>query len=266
MIARLFFCILFIPFAFFAQVGINTTTPSSASVLDVNSSSDGVNFGGFMPPVVASLSERSLINAGISDIGLIIFLKDAVNGDYCLQMWTGSSWEDIHCITTPLINDIASQDFDSNTTWTYNSTPAFYNVAPPVDDIWDIVSSLPNISLLNGNFLGCRDLNNPNGGGNFLHSIIFNNVNVTAYTNVQVTFDYDVFGYDNGDDVFYELFLDNISQGNVQLINGVTNLNDNGTVVLNVPGGTTNVRLTVSIIQNGDDDTAGFDNFKIIGS
>ena len=246
----------------FSQVGINTTNPSSASVLDVNSSSDGINFGGFMPPRVSSVAERNAINAGVSDIGLIVFLKDAVNNRYCLQIWNGSTWEDVYCITSPAITDVASQDFDTNTTWTYTNTPIFYNNG---DDIWDIVNTLQDIISFSGNFLGCKDLNNPNGGGNFLHEISFNNVNVSSYTNVQIAFDYDIFEYDNGDDVFYELFFDNVSQGTVTLFNGNANLSDNGTVVLNVPGGITNVRLILKIIQNGDNDTAGFDNFKIIG-
>lgn len=56
----------------FSQVGINTTTPSPASVLDVNSTSDGTNFGGFMPPRV-SLIERNSINPTASDDGFFFF-------------------------------------------------------------------------------------------------------------------------------------------------------------------------------------------------
>lgn len=256
------YAILLIQSFAIAQVGINTTQPSSASVLHVNSSSDGVNFGGLMPPVVNSLLERNTINPGLSDIGLLIFLKDAVNNDFCFQIWNGSSWEDVYCITTPVIVDIATQDFDSNQTWNYSVTPSFYNVG---DDIWGIVNTLSDISGYTGNFLGCRDLNNSNGGGNFNHIIAFNNVNVSSYTNVQVVFEFDVFEFDNGDDVFYELFFDNIGQGIVQLINGNGDYSENGTIVLNVPSSTTNVRLTLEVKQNGDDDTAGFDNFRIIG-
>ena len=252
------------PMFLFSQVGINTTNPSSASVLDVNSSSNGINFGGLLPPRVSSITERTSINPGISDIGLLIFLKDAVNNNFCFQIWNGATWEDVYCITTPVIYDIASQDFDNNTTWAYTNTPNFYNYG---SDIWDIVNVLPNIITFNGHFLGCRDLNNMNGGGNFLHDINFNNVNVSAYTNVQITFEYSIFEFDGGDDVFYELFLDNIGQGQIQLINGMNGggLTESGTIVLNVPNGTTNAKLKLSIIQNGDDDMGGFDNFKIVG-
>ncbi len=249
----------------FSQVGINTTTPSAASVLDVNSSSDGISFGGFMPPVLSSIADRNSINPSLSDIGLLIFLSDAVNSNYCLQIWNGGSWEDVYCINSPSIIDIASQDFDSNQTWTYTESPAFYYV---VDDIWDIVNSLTNITGFSGNFLGCRDLDNPNGGGNFNHSLTFDNVNVSAYSNVQVLFDYDVFEFDAGDEVYYEVFYEDISQGVVHLIdgvNGVGGVSETGTVTVSVPGGTINVRLSLEIIQDGNGDMAGFDDFKIIG-
>mgnify|MGYP006935312939 CR=1 FL=1 len=245
-----------------AQVGINTTNPSSASVLDVNSSSDGISYGGLLPPVVASLADRNSINPGISDIGLLVFLSDAVNNNFCLQIWNGTSWENVYCITTPAIVDIATQDFDLNQTWSYSVSPSFYNIS---NDTWDTVSTLQNITSFTGDFLGCRDLDNSNGGGNFIHEISFNNIDVSSYTNVQVIFTYDVYEFDNGDDVYYELFLDDIGQGTVQLINGNSDYSENGTIVLNVPSSTINVRLTVGVDQNGDDDTAGFDNFRIIG-
>jgi len=259
------FCVLiFLQFNSIAQVGINTTNPSSASVLDINSSTDNVNFGGLMPPVISSLTERNAIKPGISDIGLLIFLSDAGNSNFCFQIWNGTYWEDIYCIISPAIIDIASQDFDANLTWTYNVNPIFYNTG---NDVWDIVNILPNMLGFSGNFLACRDLNNSNGGGNFIHELAFNNVSVSAYSNVQVLFEYDVYEFDAGDDVFYELYLDDIGQGIVQLINGINGggITESETIVLNVPGGTTTVRLTLGIVQNGDDDMGGFDNFRIIG-
>ena len=139
---------------------------------------------------------------------------------------------------------------------------AFYNVS---NDIWDIVSTLSNINSLDESFLGCRDLNNPFGGGAFLHELTFNNVDISLFTNVQILFDFEIFEYDNGDDVFYELFYDDIGQGSVQFVNGSGNFSNNGTLVLNIPNSVSNVRLTLGVIQNGDDDMSGFDNFRIIG-
>jgi len=89
-----FYCLLLIHTSFFGQVGINTTNPSSASVLDVSSSSDNINFGGFLPPRVNSTAERNAIIASPSDTGLLIFVKSTG----CFQIWNGIYWEDMHCV------------------------------------------------------------------------------------------------------------------------------------------------------------------------
>ena len=96
-IRTLFYLLLFVQSQLVAQVGINTTTPSSASVLDVNSSSDNVNFGGFMPPRV-SLSERNSINPSASDDGLMIYLIEGT--ERCIQLWNGvdSTWDNVYCM------------------------------------------------------------------------------------------------------------------------------------------------------------------------
>jgi len=118
---------LFLLFQFIAnaQVGINTTTPSSASVLDVNSSSDGVNFGGFMPPRV-SLLERNSINPNAADDGLMVYLIDGTNR--CVQMWNGvdSTWDDVYCMPVnqaPVANSVSiSGTFQVTETVTANFT------------------------------------------------------------------------------------------------------------------------------------------------
>ena len=89
------YCLLFISPFVFGQVGINTTNPSAASVLDVSSSTNNVDFGGFLPPRVASTSERNTINTTSTDVGLLIFVESSG----CYQIWNGNYWEDIHCIT-----------------------------------------------------------------------------------------------------------------------------------------------------------------------
>lgn len=81
----------------FAQVGINTTAPSAASVLDVKSSSNNVNFGGFLPPRV-TLAQRNAIPVTAADEGMLIFLA---NGTVrCLQIYNGlaNGWESIYCL------------------------------------------------------------------------------------------------------------------------------------------------------------------------
>lgn len=81
----------------FSQVGINTTSPSPASVLDVESSSDNVNYGGFLPPRV-SLSERNSISVTAADDGLMVFLIEGTTR--CVQIYDGveAAWENVYCM------------------------------------------------------------------------------------------------------------------------------------------------------------------------
>jgi len=255
---KMYFVVLLINSFCYAQVGINTTNPSVASVLHVNSTSNNIDYGGFLPPRV-TLSQRNDIPASSTDDGMIVFLIEP--GLRCLQIYNAqeTQWEDVYCMQNDVFTTV-KQDFDGNTDWGYTNTPAFYSVG---DDIWDIVNSLIHIDNFGGNFLGCRDLDNPNGGSNFFHSIIFNNVDITGQTNIKLAFDYDIYRFDNGDDVKYEVFYDNISQGEILLINGNANLSVSGTLSLNIPDVVNQVRLSLSISQDGTGDQAGFDNFRV---
>lgn len=80
-----------------AQVGINTSSPSPASVLDVKSSSNNINFGGFLPPKVTT-AQRNSIPATAADDGLMVFLSQGTTR--CLQVWDGTQlqWENLYCI------------------------------------------------------------------------------------------------------------------------------------------------------------------------
>lgn len=94
----------------FGQVGIGTTTPSSASMLEVSSSSDGgATYGGFMPPRVSTVIERDAINPTETDAGLLVFVKSI----RCLQIWNGVSWDNVKCTSSP-IPILARWDFDGN--------------------------------------------------------------------------------------------------------------------------------------------------------
>ncbi len=92
----LIFCFLF-SYKGVGQVGINTSNPSPAAVLDVNSSNDGINFGGFLPPKV-SLTQRNNIPVGTNDDGLMVFLSEGTNR--CLQIYDAieSAWSNVYCM------------------------------------------------------------------------------------------------------------------------------------------------------------------------
>jgi len=76
--------------ALFPQVGINTTTPSDASVIDIQSSNNGTNFGGMLPPRV-TLAERDLIPVTAADEGMLVYVINPPNSQ--LQIWDGTAWQ-----------------------------------------------------------------------------------------------------------------------------------------------------------------------------
>lgn len=91
--------IFFLSFAFqnvflIAQVGINTTAPSAASVLHVESTTNSIDYGGFIPPRVDSNTQRDLIAPITTDMGLLVFVKDTG----CLNIWSGTVWENVYCL------------------------------------------------------------------------------------------------------------------------------------------------------------------------
>lgn len=80
-----------------AQVGINTSTPSDAAVLHVESSNNSSDFGGFMPPRV-TLAQRNTIPVTATDDGLLIYLQEGTTR--CVQVYDGveAQWENVYCM------------------------------------------------------------------------------------------------------------------------------------------------------------------------
>jgi hypothetical protein len=123
-----------------------------------------------------------------------------------------------------------------------------------------------NYNEISGDFLFVNDLDDEGNGTTGDATISFSSVSVAGYTSTELSFDYDVVGFDNGDDVFYEIFVDGNSQGLVHLSNGGTATSTiEGTMIFSVPNGSLTVSLTLIINQNGDADQAGFDNFRVCG-
>ena len=103
---------------------------------------------------------------------------------------------------------LTSQSFESgpSTGWSYTTNPAAFSVGT---DIWDTVTTLSSVTTMPTDathFWGVQDLANGNGGTATGDSgtISFASYTIPANTNVSVSFDYDVVGFDAGDDVDYE--------------------------------------------------------------
>ncbi|MTB53362.1 lamin tail domain-containing protein [Lewinella sp. W8] len=114
-------------------------------------------------------------------------------------------------------------------------------------------------------FLFVNDLDDEGDNGTTGEATVtFGPVSVAGQTDLLFSFDYDVVGFDGGDDVFYQLNLDGVPQGRIQLIDGGTGgVSDQGTENIVIPDGTNSVSLELIIIQNGDSDQAAFDNFIV---
>ena len=159
-----------------------------------------------------------------------------------------------------------SQGFESTEgSWSYETS------APPCtsgNDTWNIVESLGNISPGEGNhFWGIRDLNGDCGGPEF-ETLTFSETDISNFRDVVLTFDFQVFEFDNGDDMKYELFFDGISQGEVLFFEGNSNKSTEGWVTLNleIPNYVSQFRFILSVKQNSDSDYAGIDNIILSGT
>lgn len=177
------------------------------------------------------------------------------------------------------------QTFDANgySNWNYTINPATYNtqMSPIVsgsDDVWGIVQEFTN-NIDNPNpsdlFFGGQDLNNPNGGGDFYHTITFDAIDVSDFTDMTLSFEYFSKGFDTTDDIKYEILLDNTTpfadnSSNDPFLVGGTDLNKNtlawSSVFTPIPDGTSFVRLRIKVYQNGASDYIGINNIQLMGT
>ncbi|PNQ73294.1 hypothetical protein C1T31_07175 [Hanstruepera neustonica] len=182
----------------------------------------------------------------------------------------GFALSDTFNVLGPLIC-IAVQDFDGSTPeWTYSNDVPFFDNGWSVDGYYGPID-VSNISPLDyptfsGNILGENDLQDEGGiGTSGFANLIFSEIDISSYENVNLSFDWQVIGYNaNPDDAQYELFYDGVSQGVVILHDGNNAETDNqGTVNIVIPSSVATVSLIVSVRNNGETGFSGFDNFKL---
>jgi hypothetical protein len=256
--------LLFLSITISAQVGIGTTEPSGAAMLEVSSSSNDVDYKGFMPPRV-NVEQRNKINATVEDVGLVVFVNDADQATQCLQLWNGSAWQDIYCINDIGFSNIV-QNFDSGSTWSYSSDIPFFESSTGIYGITD-ENTLDDIISLTNNFLGYNDLNNGDNGTGDYATITFDPVDISSLPNgATVSFNFDFFEFDGGDASFYTIVIDGEDQEEKLLFEGGQDgdgLSLSGVISEIIPAGTLTVALRLRNKQNGADDSAGFDNFTV---
>lgn len=163
-------------------------------------------------------------------------------------------------------NTIAIQSFEnSGDTW----LPLIFSTPPCSNnnDIWNYSTQLSGINPSHGSqFWGIQDLDGSCGGTGF-ETITFPNINVSSFTDIIFSFDYNARNFDNNEDLKYELFYDDVSQGEVIVVNGVRGRSDNtngwNTETVSIPGSVTNVSVMLSAKCNRGNERAGFDNVKL---
>ena len=154
-----------------------------------------------------------------------------------------------------------AQSFEtSGGTWNFTINPASYNAS---GDIWDTVSSLSSINPSEGSaFWGMQDLDNPNGGGAFPHTMDFNVVDISSLANGVVSFDYYTIGFETSDTIGYFIEFDN---GTTWTNYTALNQDSQGwiTITETIPSTATYVRVRIHAVQNGGSDYAAVDNFTV---
>lgn len=167
--------------------------------------------------------------------------------------------------TNAQITVLAEQDFGGEFTegWAFTPDPAPYLVG---GDIWDTVQTLSDITPVTGSyFWGMQDLDNPNGGGSFWHTLSFAAVDVAGYANASVSFDYYTIGYDGTDSIAYVVEFDDGTTWGTP-VTGESDTQAWTTVTVTIPPGTNWVRLRLQAFQNGGSDYAAFDNVKVFNN
>ena len=164
---------------------------------------------------------------------------------------------------------ISIQDFDGTPSeWLYTTS------IPPFNDGWgsdffgiinsDEASPLANESFLN-NIFGENDLHSPNGTSEFA-SLDFVSVDISGYTNVNLSFDWEVSGYNvSGDRIEYEVVYDGVSQDRLLLFEGGATDVASGTFSLSISNTVSDVSFKYFIQNNGADGYSGLDNVKLTG-
>jgi hypothetical protein len=168
---------------------------------------------------------------------------------------------------------IALQDFDATSpSWNYTNSIDFFGSTSNFGDdfygIIDINDANPiNQSNFTNNILGENDLNSPNGTTGFAITT-FEEISIVNFSNVVLTFDWQVVGYNAGnDDAKYEIIVDGSSVGEVFLVDGGVDPEDGSdSVTYNVPPGSETIELLVSIRNDGGSGYSGFDNFQLTGN
>ncbi|WP_053976094.1 T9SS type A sorting domain-containing protein [Mangrovimonas xylaniphaga] len=225
--------------------------------------------GSMEPPAGA----YSFVN-GIAILDEIMFTAEGSNIWLTVTIGTPpipsfTAYSELFNVNGPLFT-IAQQDFDGSTPeWPYTTDLAFFGSTwgEAYYGIVDAASATPlSKPEFSGNILGINDLSD--GTTPTTYAIItFEDVNVSIFDNMILTFDWEVIGFNNdNDDVLYQLVIDGIGQGYNYLFDGNSSssiTDGSGSEAISIPDTASTVGLQIQVSNNNLNDFAGFDNFKL---
>ncbi len=171
---------------------------------------------------------------------------------------------------------IAIQDFDEATPeWNFstdtpffdNSSDGFFGIhngdndADTNDTGFSLQANSITSSAIENDFLFIHDLNDESENGtNAEATITFANIDVSTYFDVEITFDFEIFEFENFDYIIYEVIEDGIISTSETLVK-----NGQGLISVFIQNATNNVGLRLIIKQNSEVDYAAIDNLKLVG-
>ena len=171
-----------------AQVGINTTNPSSAAVLDLNSNFGGTSFGGLMPPRV-TIAQRNSIPVTAADDGLMAYVSGFAGGERCLQLFNGATmtWENITCFGVPAPPQIAFFESMGNVATNTTITTHHTNLGFDNSSTSTFSSTSSTQSQIRNTLPSNANVSTASGGGNVYFSngnrdFVISNINLLSFT------------------------------------------------------------------------------------
>lgn len=161
---------------------------------------------------------------------------------------------------------IATEDFDGTSTWDSDVLAVVAAVTDPDDPTQGLRITSGITPLGPDNVLFGQDLTNETGEPVVTPATItFDSVDISAYTNVVVSFEYDIDQFDTGDFIGYALSVVGGADDSGSFDGGVGGVDYDGTYTFNVDDAATAVSLSLVLDQNGATDSFEIDNFMIRG-
>ncbi|WP_273446909.1 lamin tail domain-containing protein [Neolewinella agarilytica] len=170
------------------------------------------------------------------------------------------------CVSAQTTQQLQSFEGSVDDNLAYSSSEVFAGSGG--NPTWNIVGAgdLPNIPAASDGemFFGVR-----NTGGD-PYTLTFDAGEICELTSARFVLDYFAFGLDGADDIYFELVIDGIGQGQGSIIEGENSSNGGPisttgweTFSVGIPGTAETAQLIITVDQRGEADNIGLDNVRV---